>query len=302
MKILAEFINLANIIFAVILVAFVLMLIGFHFYTEIKALLNKRLENKIKNLLDGDEKSRSRISKIRSLYTVRGIRVLHNLSKNLDDPQAELLREALSTEKFSKYIRANLTFKKQAIAILTTKLIGDLKLNEFTPEVLSNLKKWEDHSETQQIGLLALILNNRERELTELLSYEGFRLAISFRATKELMEAFPGNKKEFFKELLSRKCDTYIYRACMHCIGNENISELAPQVMEFLSSENLNVRISATRALGALKYVPAKEKLQELLHHSEWELSCAEKSGDNYAKEIVFYMLERKQLGRGANG
>lgn len=270
-----EFIDYINIIFLAILVVFVFVLITFHIYSGAKVKANKRLAIRIEKLLYDGEKGEKKIIRIKKLFTPNGMRVFENLAFTVDKEKLELLRKVLSTEKFTKYFRYNLTFKNQSVALLTTKLIAELKIDGFTPEILTNIKRWENDSEAQQVGLLALFLTGKKKALVELLSHKDYKLSVSFRTIQELIESYNGDKISLFKELFSRECDVYIYRACIQCIGNENIQELAEDVMLFLDSENLNLRISATRALGELRYNSAKEKLLEMLDSSEWELISA---------------------------
>ena len=225
-------------------------------------------------LLDDDKKREIAIQKKRTLFSANGLRILLSISYKLNSEQKEALRNILSNKKFSDYFRSNLTFKKQPLALLTTRVIAEYKLDFFTPEILLNLKRWESDSEAQQVGLLALFANGRNKELLQLFANEDFKLHISFRTMQELIETLQGNKIDFFKALLSKKCDSYIYRACFQSIGKENLTELSEHIITFLNSKNLNLLISTTRALGDLKYMPAKEKLEELLKESEWELTC----------------------------
>ncbi len=275
MNFLIEFIDYINIAFFTILVVFVLVLVFFHIYSGAKVKANKRLAKRIIKLLEEGEKGESKIKKIKKLFTPNGIRLLENLATTVDEEKLEMLRKVLSTEKFTRYFRDNLTFKNQSVALLTTKMTAELKLDGFIPEILTNIKRWENDSEAQQVGLLALCLNGKKKALVELLSHKDFKLMVSFRTMQELIESFNGDKIKLFKELLSRSCDTYIYRACIQSIGNEKIYELAEEVMLFLNSENLNLRISATRALGELKYKPAKDMLLKILPESDWELTSA---------------------------
>lgn len=275
LKFLIEFMDYINIVFFTILVVFVLVLIIFHIYSGAKVKANKRLEKRIIRLLDEGEKGESKIKKIKKLFTPNGIRLLENLATNVDEDKVESLRRILSTEKFTRYFRDNLTFKNQSVALLTTKMIAEIKLDGFIPEILTNIKRWEDNSEAQQVGLLALCLNGKNKALVELLSHKDFKLTVSFRTMQELVESFNGDRIPLFKELLSRNCDTYIYRSCIQSIGNEKIYELAEDIMPFLNSENLNLRISTARALGELKYKPAKDILLKILQDSDWELTSA---------------------------
>ena len=274
MNFLTEFIGLINIFFFAILLIVFSILIFFHIFSEIKNKRNLKLSQKLITLLDNEKKRESAIQKKKALFSANGLRILLSVSYKLNSEQKEALRKILSGKKFSDYFRNNLTFKKQPLALLTTRIIAEYKLDFFTPEILLNLKRWESDSEAQQVGLLALFANGRNKELLQLFANEDFKFHISFRTTQELIENLQGDKVEFFKALLSKKCDIYIYRACIQSIGKENLKELSEYVTSFLSSKNLNLLISTTRALGDLNYKPAKEKLEELLKESEWELTC----------------------------
>ncbi len=275
LKFIIEFIDYVNIVFLTILAVFVLVLIVFHIYSGAKVKSNQRLAKRITTLLGEGDDGTKKIKKIKKLFTPNGMRVLENLSETIDEDELELLRKVLSTENFTKYFRDNLTFKNKSVALLTTKLIAEFKLDGFMPEILTNIKRWEKDSEAQQVGLLALFLNGKKNAIVELLSHKDFKLAISFRTMQELMECFNGDKASLFKDMIARECDVYVHRACIQCIGNEKIYELAEDVQLFLDSENLNLRISSARALGELEYKPAKEKLLKILPESDWELISA---------------------------
>lgn len=275
MEILSESIDLMNIIFSAILFLLVFILIVFHIHAEIKDKRAKKLEKKLFELINKDNLNTLKICKIRSIYTINGIRALEAISKKLNPAQMVVLRATLSDEKFVKFVRKNLDSKHQSKAILTTKLIIGLGFKQFTPEIINNLKRWSNNSEAQQIGLLALFLNGCKDELTNLFSDESFKLLISFRTSQELVSSYSGDKIDFFKTILNEKFDNYILRACIQTIGNEKIVELSEQVMTFLDSKNLNLLIGTIRALGELKYKRAEDKLVVMLQESEWEVTCA---------------------------
>lgn len=275
MKIFTETIDYMNIILSVVLVSFVFILIGLHIFTELKDKKKKKIKRKILQLIDNDDNSVTDICSIKKIRSIDGIRVLDEMAKELNSVQLSVLRVAVADKEYEKYLKKTISSKKHSVAVLTTKLVGEFRLSHFVPEIMNNLKRWNKHAEAQQIGLLALFLNGCHKELVDLLSDKSFSLIISFRTIQELVESFSGDKEKFFKELLLLDCDTYIKRACIQTIGNEGIVSLAEQVMGFLDSENLNILVSTTRSLGALKYLPAKEKLIKKLENCEWELSCA---------------------------
>lgn len=275
MNIFIETIDIMNILLSIVLVSFVFVLVGLHIFTGAKDKKKAKIKEKILQLIDDNDKSVSDICRIKNIKSVDGLRVLDELTKEFSDVQLSVLRVAVADNAYEEYLKKSISSKRYSVAVLTTKLAGEFRLSRFVPEILNNLKKWENHEEAQQLGLLALFLNGSHRELCDLLSNKSFELIVSFRTIQELVESYTGDKESFFKEILSLDCDTYIKRACIQTIGSEGITSLSEQVMDFFESENLNILISTARALGALKYSPAKEKLIKKLANCEWELACA---------------------------
>ena len=275
MRFFADSIVLINIIFSVILFFLVIFLIGFHTYAEAKNKKVKKLEDKIYKLISKTDASPLGINRIRHIRTINGLRSLEIISKKMNSEQISILKEALSCEKFFKFIKKSLKSRHQSEAILTTKLIIALGFEQFTEEIVCNLNRWNNNSEAQQISLLALVVNGCKNELVKLVTDNSFKLLISFRTTQEIIASFSGDKVDFYSTLLKCNCDNYIKRACIQTIGNENITQLSNEVLSFVDSENLNLLISAIRALGNLKYTPVKERLVVILQEADWELTCA---------------------------
>ncbi len=275
MSVLSEAISLMNIIFSAILIFFVIVLISYHLYSELKIRTIRRVEEKFLKFINDGSDSAKQICNIKRLYTLNGIRALERLTKKLDYSQLDVLKDVLSAEKFLTFLRESLNSKKQSYAILATKLIIALEFNDFTSEIVINIYRWKENSEAQQISLLALFVNGCKKELVDLLTDPDFSLLLSFRTSQELVASYGGDKVDFLRTMMTTSCDNYIIRACILTAGNEKITELANLIITFLDAENLNLRITAIRALGKLKYVPAEERLVVILQESNWELVCA---------------------------
>lgn len=275
MRVLSEAIGLMNIIFSAILIFLVIVLVSYHLYSELRIRTIRRVEEKFLNFINNGSDSAKQICDIKHLYTLNGIRALEMITKKLDSLQLDVLKEALSNEKFLMFLKESLNSRKQSYAILTTKLIIALGFNQFTSEIVNNIHRWKEDSEAQQISLLALFVNGCEQELVDLLTDPDFSLLLSFRTSQELVASYGGNKVDFFRTMMTTSCDNYIVRASILTVGNEKLTELASLIITFLDAENLNLRITAIRALGNLRYLPAEERLVVMLQESNWELICA---------------------------
>ncbi len=275
MRFFADSIVLVNIAFSAVLLFLVVFLIVFHAHAEAKNKKTIKLEEKIYKLISKADISANDIKKLKAIYTLNGLRALETISKKMTPEQIYALNEALSNEKFFKFVKKNLNSKHQSNAILTTKLIIALRFEQFTEDIVYNLKRWNDNSEAQQISLLALFVNGCKDELVELMSDSSFKLLISFRTSQELVASFSGDKIDFYNTLINCNCDNYIKRACIQIIGNENIVQLSEEILKFIDSENLNLLISSIKTLGNLKYTPIKERLVVMLQDANWEITCA---------------------------
>jgi hypothetical protein len=231
---------------------------------------SSRIKNKIYEMVrpDGEIDSISAIAGIRSL---RGLQVISETADELETEYLSVLRREVGGEWYGRFLRRQLDGRNMDSIILVVKLIGTLKLTQYTSEVVTQVYCYRTTTQMQHIGMLSLCLLGAERELVTICRDETIASLLSFRTLEELFRTYTGNREKICGILIDTAADLYIRRTCIKAIGEYKYAKLAERVMPYLESRQLNARIDAIRSLGQLKHAPALERIRAFAADEHWE-------------------------------
>lgn len=234
-------------------------------YIHGKSIIANKTENNIINLLlNHDKKAKKKIETAQGLIVVSKLLSNENIRNNYD------ITSFIKSDDYAKFLFTKLNGKNKDEQILAIKIIANLKLYMFKSNIKDILLNQND-TDVEYHGMITLSLLGAYEELTLLLKGGNFKSTLSYRSLLEILKAYTSDKEKLFKELLSSK-DTYIVRVCIKEIGLENMSSLAPYLVNNLCVADTNILMDTTRSLGQLKYKLAGEKILPLLNHDKWEL------------------------------
>lgn len=228
------------------------------------------IRGRIYSLLDPEGEVVS-LREIRGIRSRRGVQVLEMVAREVSGAQAETLSLAVRDEWYSAYLTKKLASRDQDTAILAEKLIAELRAPGYTELIERNLRRWSGNADAQQIGLLALFMRGQEEVLVRLFSDPDFRLILSFRTLQELFHCYGGDHEALYRALLAGCRDQYVRRACIRGVGLDGCADLCGELLPYLESENLNLRLEAVRTLGRLEYAPAADAVRAFTRHASWE-------------------------------
>ena len=298
------------IVMAVILVLFTLGLIVLHIITtsnskrveQIKRRIMRMLSvtqdieflrGQIHELLEPDGEGRS-LRQIRGIQSNRGAIAMTFVVDEISVQQREQLRTIiLQDEWYMGHIRNKLHSRNSDWVGVFTKLTAELQLSVLDEDVLANLYRWPKKADNQEIGLLALFMCGSRDKLVALFSDSAFHLILSFRSLQELFACYAGDHRELCRLLIGKSGDSYITRACIREIGSEEMTDLAPNVIPFLKSENANVLIDSIRTLGKLHCTEVTEEIRQHTRNTQWSVrstavtALAEIAPENCYKDLL---------------
>ncbi len=252
------------------------------------------LRGQIHQLLDQTGQIRS-LREIRGIQSNRGAIAMTIVVDEIPSAQRKLLQTIiLQDEWYMGHIRKKLHARNSDWVGVFTKLTAELQLSVLCEDVLANLYRWPKKADNQEIGLLALFMCGSRDMLVDLFSNSVFHLILSFRSLQELFACYAGDHAELCRMLISKSGDSYVTRACIHEIGNRDMTELCGLVVPFLQSENANVLIESIRTLGRLRYAGSVEEIRQKTRHPQWSVrSTAVTALSNIAPEDCYEDLLR---------
>jgi len=229
-----------------------------------------RIKNRIYEMVrpDGEIDSISAIPGIRSL---RGLQVISETADELSDEAWDVLSSEVGGEWFGKYLRKQLDGRNMDSIILVVKLIGALKLTQYTSEIVAQVYCYRSVTQMQHIGMLSLCLLGAEKELVAVCRDETIASLLSFRTLEELFRTYTGDRKKLCRILIDTAADLYIRRTCIKAIGEYAYGDLAEMILPYLECKQFNARVDAIRTLGQLKYGPALDRIRAFARDERWE-------------------------------
>lgn len=246
-----------------------------------------------------EEAEKVRIAKGRALFDRQGIAMLAQVFDSLNDDGREVLRGILFRMKAAKYINAQMDSTNEDYIVEIIRMIGDLDLVGLDSRIVALMYSYKNNVELQYQGFLALSRLGSRDYIIRICMDKNFVQTLSFRSLQQVLQVYSGDRPDLYAALISSP-DPYIIRICIKRIGAEKVESLAPRVVEFLTSKNLNLVIDAVRTLGQLQYQPAAKKLVPLLEDARWEVrsmavtAIAAIDRDSYESELIKALQDRE--------
>lgn len=283
-------VNILIVLMAAMLVVFSSALLILHFLEKIKSLYMNHLRKQLISLLPDTEKEDGETSclaakkqpkKIASIADIRGIRSILGLQvieeTACDEKEAFLLflRKEVGGEWYHQYFCRILRRRNVDSIILLIKVIGLLGLHQYKDDITKQLYRYNKNPQVQYTALLSLCFLGAGEEIISICSSTKIQFKLSFRAMNELFGMFRGDREWFYGELLSHADDQYVRRACLKCVGKEEITSLVTYILPYLESESVNMKIEAINILGKMKKKEYGENVAELMRSDIWEVRAA---------------------------
>ena len=298
------------IVMAAILVIFTLGLIVLHIITTSNSKRVEQIKRRIMRMLSVTQDLEFLRGQIHQLLEpggeIRSLRQIHGIKSNrgaiamtfvvdeISKQQRDRLRALiLRDEWYMGHIRKKLRARNSDWVGVFTKLTAELQLSVLDEDVLANIYRWPKKADNQEISLLALFMCGSRDKLVALFSDSAFQLILSFRALQELFTCYAGDHEELCRLLIGKSSDSYITRACIREIGSGEMAELAPMVIPFLKSENVNVLIDSIRTLGKLHCMGVTEEIRQYTRHIQWSVrstavtALAEMAPENCYEDLL---------------
>ena len=209
---------------------------------------------------------------IRGIRTLRGLRVISETADEISGEAWEKLSGEAGGNWYSAYLKRQFKGSNLEAILLTVKLVGSLRISQFTQNVVAQIYYHRAATQMQHIGMLALCMLGAEREVVALSRDQTIASLLSFRTLEEVFSTYSGDKKNLCRKLITTAADQYIRRTCIKTIGTSGYIELGDLVVPFLKSSQLNARIDAVRALGQLRERAGYMQVLAFAQDIRWEM------------------------------
>jgi FOG: HEAT repeat len=267
-------------ILIIILFVFILLLtIGLlllHFNDVRRTQQKNQLKKKIqvaaqKAVLAESHEQAEQLIPSKEIFTRRGLAALADVIDSMDGKGIDKLKEILLKMDLSRHLSEELDSKNEDYLLEIIHLAGELNLSELEGNITQTMFDHKGNINEQYEAFLALARFGSYDDIVKVCLDKDFKQMLSFRSLQEIISAYTGDKPALYKTLLASP-DAYIVRICVKAIGQEKVTALAPDIVGFLDSENMNLVIEAMRSLSALSYTEVEGKIITLLKHDRWEV------------------------------
>lgn len=232
---------------------------------------SKRIKNRIYEMVDPSS-AVDALAEIRGIRSTRGLIVMAETAGELSGAALEKLRQEAGGDWYGEYLRKLLEGADEEATALVVKLIGALKLQNYTPDVVTQIYYYKSTAQMQHIGMLTLCMLGAERDIIALCRDHTIASLLSFRTLEEIFSIYSGDLKRLSKKLMTTASDPYIRRTCIKTIGEQGYSDLGELVLPHLVQGHSNTRIDAARTLGQIHYLPAYAHLVASASDPRWEM------------------------------
>lgn len=213
-----------------------------------------------------------RLSDIRGIRSLRGLRVIAETADELTGEAWEKLSSEAGGEWYGAYLRRKFGGSSFEAILLAVRLVGSLRIRRFTQSVVEQIYFYRTAAQMQHIGMLSLCMLGAEREVVALCRDQSVASLMSFRTLEEVFSVYSGDRRKLCRKLITTAADLYIRRTCIKAIGENQYAELGELVVPFLKSSQLNTRIDAVRALGQLREREGYEQICAFSEDIRWEM------------------------------
>ena len=231
----------------------------------------KRMKNRIYEMVNPGGKL-EQLSDIRGIRTTRGLIVMAETAEELSGAAFEKLQTEAGGEWYGEYLRKLFDSADEEAIALAVKLIGALRLESYTPDVVIQIYCCRTAAQMQHIGMLTLCMLGAERDIVALCRDHTIASLLSFRTLEEIFSAYRGDLRRLCRKLITTASDPYIRRTCIKAVGEQRFDDLGELVLPHLIQGHINTRIDAARALGQIRYAPAHPHLLASAEDPRWEM------------------------------
>ena len=213
-----------------------------------------------------------RLADIRGIRTLRGLRVISETADEISGEAWEKLSGEAGGSWYGAYLKRKFKGSNLEAILLVVKLVGSLRISQFTQNVVAQIYYNRAATQMQHIGMLSLCMLGAEREVVALSRDQTIASLLSFRTLEEIFSIYSGDKKKLCRKLITTAADQYIRRTCIKTIGTSGYVDMGDLVVPFLKSSQLNARIDAVRALGQLREWTGYAQIRALSEDMRWEM------------------------------
>jgi hypothetical protein len=214
----------------------------------------------------------NRLSDVKGIRSTRGLIVIAETAEELSGAALEKLRKEAGGEWYGEYIRKLFDGVEEEPVALVVKLIGALRLTNYTPDVVTQIYCCRTTAQMQHIGMLTLCMLGAERDIVALCRDHTIASLLSFRTLEEIFSVYTGDLKRLCRKLITSASDPYIRRTCIKTIGEQGYADLGDLVLPHLIHGHINTRIDAARTLGQIRFEPAHPYLLTNAMDARWEM------------------------------
>ncbi len=231
----------------------------------------KRMKNRIIEMVNTGGKLDA-LSDIRGICSTRGLIVMAETAEELSGATFEKLQREAGGEWYGVYLKRLLDGVDEEAIALVVKLIGALKLKNYTPDVVTQIYCCRTTAQMQHVGMLTLCMLGAERDIVALCRDHTIASLLSFRTLEEIFSVYSGDLKRLCRKLITSASDPYIRRTCIKAIGEQQYDDLGDLVLPHLIHGHVNTRIDAARTLGQIRYDAAYPHLIAGAQDTRWEM------------------------------
>lgn len=212
------------------------------------------------------------LADIRKIRSTRGLIAITETAEELTGDALAILQKEAGGEWYGEYLAKIFEGVDEEAIALVVKLIGALRLKNYTPEVVTQIYCCRTKAQMQHVGMLALCQLGAERDIIALCRDHTIASLLSFRTLEELFSIYGGDLKRLCRKLITTASDPYIRRTCIKTIGEQRFEDLGELVLPHLIHGHINTRIDSARTLGQLKYEPALAHITANASDPRWEM------------------------------
>jgi len=232
---------------------------------------SKVMKNNIYEMVNPGGKL-DRLSDIKGIRSTRGLIVMAETAEELTGDALEKLQREAAGDWYGEFIRKLFDGVDEEAIALAVKLIGALRLVNYTPDVVTQIYCCRTTAQMQHVGMLTLCMLGAERDIVALCRDHTIASLLSFRTLEEIFSVYQGDLKRLCRKLITSASDPYIRRTCIKTIGEQKYEDLGDLVLPHLIHGHINTRIDAARTLGQICFEQAHPYLLTSADDPRWEM------------------------------
>lgn len=234
---------------------------------ELEVYLNQTLKNNNQH----DYKKFSEITKANKDFTIQS---LLSYISDLTASEQQSLIEFIQRTDLKEYIISQIPVRNVIKKIFYIRAAGNFRIKEVASMIEASLLNINGNVDLQYHGLLYFSYTGSIDSFRKLLLQKNIYVLLPNRLLQEVLDAYTGDKKELFTELLSSE-DEYIKTACIKAIGKESYTDLIPAIADIMETSNHNLKIACIRSLALLEATEKVFLIEAEAAHDLWEVRAA---------------------------